>query len=67
MKNNEILLTKPEKLSQIIYDAILRYTKIKRTQIKDKMTISGLDFSSVPRGNSNHKIDVSENNNDSGK
>ena len=61
MKDNEKILTKPEKLAQIIYEAIIRYTKAKETQIRREIVNSELDISCVQRGNSTREIDLLEN------
>lgn len=60
MKNQEKVLTKPEKLAQLIYVASIRYTKVKKSPISKKNF--NLDFFSVRSGNENRKnwIDVSE-------
>ena len=67
MKNSEKNLTKPEKLANIIYEAIVRYTKANSPQIREETTDLGLDFSAIERGNSTCKIDVLENGNEFGK
>ena len=62
MKNKEKILTKPEKLAQIIYVAFVRYTKAKKSPITKKTSNFGLDFSCLRSGNENRKIDTLENN-----
>ena len=64
MKNDVKIITKPEKLAQIIYEAVIRYTKAKKPQIGEKIVDLGLDIPCVWRGNKKHKIDVLENNYD---
>ena len=61
MKDNEKILTKPEKLAQIIYEAVIRYTKAKETQIRREIANSELDISCIQRGNSIREIDLLEN------
>ena len=61
MKDNGKILTKPEKLAQIIYEAVIRYTKAKGTQIRSEIANSELDISCVQRGNSTREIDLLEN------
>ena len=61
MKDNEKILTKPEKLAQIIYEAVIRYTKAKETQIRREIANSELDISFIQRGNSTREIDLLEN------
>ena len=63
MKNTEKILTKPEKLAQIVYEGIIRYTKA-RTLINRGINMdSGLDFSCNQSGNETIKIDLLENGN----
>ena len=47
MKDNGKILTKPEKLAQIIYEAVIRYTKAKETQIRREIANSELDNSCI--------------------
>ena len=61
MKDDGKILTKPEKLAQIIYEAVIRYTKAKETQIRREKANSELDFSFIQRGNSTREIDLLEN------
>ncbi len=55
MKNDVKIITKPEKLAQIIYEAVIRYTKAKKPQIGEKIVDLGLDIPCVWRGNKKHE------------
>ena len=48
-------------MAQIIYEAVIRYTKAKETQIRREIANSELDISCVQRGNSTREIDLLEN------
>lgn len=56
MKKNEII-SKPEKLALIIYEAILRYTEAKKAQNGEKKSKSELDFTCIVRGNGDDSFD----------
>ena len=58
MKDNGKILTKPEKLAQIIYEAVIRYTKAKETKIRREIANSELDIFCIQRGNSIREIDL---------
>ncbi len=60
MKNQEKILTKPEKIARIIYVASVRYIKAKKSPITKKTSNFGLDFSGLRSGNENNKIDSLE-------
>ena len=51
---------KAERLAKIIYEAIVRYTNSKKTEIGEKTTHYRLDLSRVWRGNSASNIDLLE-------
>ena len=61
MRNEVKIITRPEKVAQIIYEAVIRYTKAKETQIRRERANSELDFSFIQRGNSTREIDLLEN------
>lgn len=51
---------KAERLAKIIYEAIIRYTNSKNTEIGEKTHHYRLDLSRVWRGNSTNNIDPLE-------
>ena len=55
MKNEVKIITRPEKIAQIIYEAVIRYTKAKKSPIARKKTDLGLDISCIWRGNRKQK------------
>ncbi len=57
---NKILKDKAERLAKIIYEAVVRYTNSKKTEIGEKTHHYRLDFSLVWRGNSINNIDPLE-------
>ena len=64
MENSEIILTKPEKLAKIIYEAIIRYTKAQNALNRGRCRDLSLDFLCNPSGNDTKKIDQLGNKND---
>ena len=58
--SKKIMSDKAEKLAKIIYEAIVRYTDSKNTEIGEKTHHYRLDFSRVWRGNSTNNIDLLE-------
>ena len=51
---------KAERLAKIIYEAIVRYTNSKKTEIGEKTHHYRLDLSRIWRGNSASNIDLLE-------
>ena len=51
---------KAKRLAKIIYEAIVRYTNSKNTEIREKTPHYRLDLSRVWRGNSASNIDLLE-------
>ena len=51
---------KAERLAKIIYEAIIRYTNSKNTEIGEKTHHYRLDLSRIWRGNSASNIDLLE-------
>ncbi len=65
MQNSENKdVSKAEMLAQIIYEAVIRYTKARKALIGEKNTDLGLDISCDWRGNKTAKVDLLENDND---
>ena len=58
--NKKIISDKAERLAKIIYEAVVRYTNSKKTEIGEKTHHYRLDFSRVWRGNSTSSIDPLE-------
>ena len=58
--NKKIMSDKAEKLAKIIYEAIVRYTNSKNTEIGEKTHHYRLDLSRIWRGNSVSNIDLLE-------
>ena len=58
IKNDKV--EKAERLAKIIYEAIIRYTNSKKTEIGEKTHHYRLDFSRIWRGNSASNIDLLE-------
>lgn len=58
--NKKIMSDKAEKLAKIIYEAIVRYTNSKNTEIGEKTHHYRLDLSRIWRGNSASNIDLLE-------
>ena len=56
IKNDKV--EKAERLAKIIYEAIIRYTNSKNTEIGEKTPHYRLDLSRVWRGNSASNIDL---------
>ena len=53
MKNEGKIITKPEKIAQIVYEAIVRYMRAKKSPIARKKADLYLDISQQWRVNSN--------------
>ena len=56
IKNDKV--EKAERLAKIIYEAIIRYTNSKKTEIGEKTHHYRLDFSRIWRGNNASNIDL---------
>lgn len=61
MQNNEKPATKPKKLAEIIYEAVIRYAKAKKTLTSRKERISPLTFPAIGGEIGNIKFDCLEN------
>ena len=55
MKNEVKIITRPEKIAQIVYEAVIRYIKAKKSPVSTKKKNLGLDISCVWRGNRKQK------------
>lgn len=58
---NLIETTKAEKIARILYGAIVRYVKAKKSPASMGKVLFRLDFDRVRRGNVERKIDALEN------
>ncbi len=58
IKNDKV--EKAERLAKIIYEAVVRYTNSKKTEIGEKTHHYRLDLSRIWRGNSASNIDLLE-------
>ena len=58
IKNDKV--EKAKRLAKIIYEAIIRYTNSKKTEIGEKTHHYRLDLSRIWRGNSASNIDLLE-------